>query len=268
MAPCSRRRILSWLSSLRLGVFGSSWISPLCFPVCRYAYMATYTALPHVSGWSFVLGNTSWLGFGHYLIFLFAPCGCRRTYCGPHCGSESARVLVSLIGSSPSGVCTCLAFVPQFEAMSESLTHSIPHSFYVESLYASAVGLLTLSGYVLSVPSAFYLRRSRLSIPFALSPLFADGIRLLRAVALAEGHLPMCRVPSEPLGLAVVPPVSPYTGPGQSPQFAVRPLELRSVFHTFLRDVPQVFLAIILSVSLTYACPSLNIPIGLCSLDT
>ena len=43
----------------------------------------------------------------------------------------------------------------------------------------------------------------------------------------------MCRVPSEPLGLAVAPPISPYTGPGQSPQFAVRPLELRSVFHTF-----------------------------------
>ena len=90
---------------------------------------------------------------------------------------------------------------------------------------------------MLSVPSSFYLRRSRLSIPFALSPLsrgvFADGICLLRAVALAEGHLPMCRIPSEPLGLAVAPPISPYTGPGQSPQFAVRPLELRSVFHTF-----------------------------------
>ena len=116
------------------------------------------------------------------------------------------------------------------------------------------------------MPSAFYLRRSRLSIPFALSPLscgvFTDGIRLLREVALAEGRLPMCRVPSEPLGLAVAPPISPYTGPGQSPQFAVR------CFILFLRVVPQVFMAIILSVSLTYACPSLNIPIGLCSLDT
>ena len=87
------------------------------------------------------------------------------------------------------------------------------------------------------MPSAFYLHRSHLSIPFALSSLsrgvFADGIRLLRAVALAEGRLSMCRVPSEPLGLAVAPPISPYTGPGQSPQFAIRPLELRSVFHTF-----------------------------------
>ena len=66
-----------------------------------------------------------------------------------------------------------------------------------------------------------------------LARVFADGIRLLRAVALAEGRLPMYRVPSEPLGLEVTPPISPYTGPGQSPQFAIRPLELRSVFHTF-----------------------------------
>ena len=57
--------------------------------------------------------------------------------------------------------------------------------------------LLTLSGYVLSVPSAF----SRLLIPFALSPLFADGFRHLRALALAEGRLPMRLVPSEPLGV-------------------------------------------------------------------
>ena len=103
-AAAGAGRILSWLSSLRLRVFGSSWISPLCFPVCRYAYKATCTALPHVSGLSFVLGNISWLGFSRCLIFLFALYGCRRAYCGPHCGSESARVLVSLIGSSPSGV--------------------------------------------------------------------------------------------------------------------------------------------------------------------
>ena len=49
--------------------------------------------------------------------------------------------------------------------------------------------LLTLSCYVLSVPSAFSLHRSRWSIPFALSPLsrrvFADDIRPLRVVALA-----------------------------------------------------------------------------------
>ena len=117
--------------------------------------------------------------------------------------------------------------------------------------------LLTRSGYALSVPSAFYLRRSRLSIPFAMSPLsrnvFAGGIRHLRAVALAEGRLPMRWVPSEPLGLAVAPPISSYTRPGQSPQFCRAPFGAQvGVFILFLRVVPRVFMAILLSVSLAY----------------
>ena len=78
-----------------------------------------------------------------------------------------------------------------------------------------------LSGYVLSVPSAFSLRLSRLSIPFALSPLsllvFANDVHPLRVVVLEEGRLPMSWVQSEPMGLAVAPPISPYTGPRQSP---------------------------------------------------
>ena len=88
--------------------------------------------------------------------------------------------------------------------------------------------LLTLSGYVLWMPSAFSLHRSHLSIPFAISPLsssaFADGIRHLRALAHAEGRLPMRWVPSEPLELAVAAPTSPFTGPGQSPQFCRTPM--------------------------------------------
>ena len=59
----------------------------------------------------------------------------------PPCGCESARVLPSLLGPSPSGVCDFfLAFVPLLEAMSESFTHSFPCSFLVVALYASAVG--------------------------------------------------------------------------------------------------------------------------------
>ena len=88
--------------------------------------------------------------------------------------------------------------------------------------------LLTLSGYVLSVPFAFSLHQSRLSIPFAMSPLsrrlFADGFSPLRAVALAEGRLPMRWVPSEPMGFAVAPPILPYTGRGQSPRFCRTPI--------------------------------------------
>ena len=66
-----------------------------------------------------------------------------------------------------------------------------------------------------------------------LTPRLAGGVRPLRAVALAEGRLPIRWAPSEPMGLAVAPPISPSTGPGQSPHLAVCPLELRSVFHTF-----------------------------------
>ena len=65
--------------------------------------------------------------------------------------------------------------------------------------------LLTLSGYVLSVPSAFSLRRSRWSIPSHCSPfrgVLADGFRHLWVFALAEGHLPMSWFPSEPLGVS------------------------------------------------------------------
>ena len=102
-------------------------------------------------------------------------------------------------------------------------------------MYASAVGL---TGALWLCPERA-LRLLYASVSFVdpvriVAPLvFADGIRLLRAVALAEGRLPMCRVPLEPLGLAVAPPISPYTGPGRSPHFAERPLELRSVFRTF-----------------------------------
>ena len=139
--PCSRRRILSWWSSLWLRVFGSSWISPLFFPDHRYDSRATCTALPPVRRLSFVLGNFSFgLGFGLCLKILLSPCGCRRAYSGPHCGRESARVLSSLIGSSPSGV-RHLSRVCSSETPSESLPHSIPRSFLVESLSAFAVGL-------------------------------------------------------------------------------------------------------------------------------
>ena len=105
LAPCSRRRLLSWWSSLWLRVFGNYGISPLFFPDCRHDSRATCTALPPVRRLSFVLGIFSfWLGLGLCLKIVWAPCGCRRAYCGPHCGRESVRVLASLFGSSPSGV--------------------------------------------------------------------------------------------------------------------------------------------------------------------
>ena len=71
-----------------------------------------------------------------------------------------------------------------------------------------------------------------------------------------------------PWGVTVAPPISPYTGPGWSPQICRVPLELRSVFYVLLCNIPPVFMAIIWSVSLTPACPLCVIPIRGCSLDT
>ena len=62
-----------------------------------------------------------------------------------------------------------------------------------------------------------------------------------------------------PWGVAVAPPISPYTGPAWSPPICRVTLELRSVFPIFLCDIPHVYMAIILSVSLTPACPYLVI---------
>ena len=119
-------------------------------------------------------------------------------------------------------------FVPQFEALLESITIPSLAPSWWSPCPLLRWAFLSLYGYVLSVPSAFSLHRSRLLIPFAISPLsrrvFAASISPLRAVALAEGRLPMRWVPSEPMGFAVAPPLSPYTGPGQSPQFCRTPL--------------------------------------------
>ena len=78
------------------------------------------------------------------------------------------------------GSVTFLAFVPQLEALSESLTHPIPRSFLVVALSASAVGCAD----ALWICPECALRRFSSSVsvdPVALSPLlhraFADGFR-------------------------------------------------------------------------------------------
>ena len=101
-APCSCWRLLFGWSSLRLRVFGGYWIFPLCSHDSRYNSRSTCSALPPVSRLSFVLGEFSfWLGFGLCLTILLAHWGCRRTYCGPHCGSESERILIGVGGPTP-----------------------------------------------------------------------------------------------------------------------------------------------------------------------
>ena len=71
------------------------------------------------------------------------------------------------------GSATYLASVPQFEAPLESLTHSIPHSFLVESLSAYAVGLA----------AALWLCPERALRLFFASVSFVDPIRNVAPLA-------------------------------------------------------------------------------------
>ena len=179
-APCSRWRLLSWWSSLRLRVFGGYWIYPLCFHGRRFASRPTCSAIPPVSRLSLVLGEFPfWLGFGLCLMILLAPWGCRRAYCGPHCGSESARLLASLLGPSPSGV----RHLSRRPCRSRSLIPSLAPSWWCPCPLMRWA-LLTLSGYVLSVPSAFSLRRSRWSIPSHCRP--SRTVSLLTVSVICE----------------------------------------------------------------------------------
>ena len=111
------------------------------------------------------------------------------------------------------GSVTLLVFVPQLEALSESLIPSLASSWWWPCLLLRWA-LLTLSSYVLSVPSAVSLRsipsHCRPSYPMSLLTVSVIGARF----AFAEGRLPLRLVPWGHWGVAVAPPISPYTGPG------------------------------------------------------
>ena len=77
------------------------------------------------------------------------------------------------------GSVTFLAFVPQLEALSESLTHSIPRSFLVVALSASAVGFADALWLCPERALSSFFASVSLIDPVALSPLlhrvFAAG---------------------------------------------------------------------------------------------
>ena len=144
-------------------------------------------------------------GFGLCLAILLAPWGCRRAFCGPHCGRESARVLPSLLGPSPSGVrhlsCVCSSVGGPV-----GVAHSFhPRSFLVVSWSAYAVGFADALWLCPERALRLFLASVSLVDPVVLSPLSrcvsADGFRLWWAFALADGRLPISWVPSEPLGI-------------------------------------------------------------------
>ena len=158
----------------------------MCFHDRRYDSRASCFALPPVSGLSVVLGEFYfWLGFGLCLTILLAPWGCRHAYCGPHCGSEYARVLASLLGPSPSGV-RHLSRVCSSVGGPVGVTHSFHPSLVLGGVFVRLMrwALLTLSGYILSVPSAFSLHRSRWSIPSHCRP--SHAVSLLTVSVICE----------------------------------------------------------------------------------
>ena len=85
--------------------------------------------------------------------------------------------------SFPFGVPSSIAFVPQLEAPSESITHSIPRSFLVVFLSAYAVGLADTLWLCPERALCLFFASVSLVDPVALSPLsrsvFADGFCLL-----------------------------------------------------------------------------------------
>ena len=137
------------------------------------------------------------------------------------------------------GSVTFLALVPLLEALLESLTLSIPHSFLVVALSAPAMGFaVALWLWPERALSRFFFASVSLFNPVALSPLllrvFADGFRHWCTFRLCGGVFSPCVwFHRDPWGVAVAPPISPYTGPGWSPPFCHVALELRSVFPIF-----------------------------------
>ena len=125
LAPCSCWRPLTGWSSLKLRVVGGSWFSPLCSPGRRSASRSTCSAsCQQVVFWacSLLLRVRLWplrpVAAGALAVIL--PAAASRRGFFPLC------LVLPLQGSV-----TFLAFVPQLEALSESLTHSIPRSFLV-----------------------------------------------------------------------------------------------------------------------------------------
>ena len=94
------------------------------------------------------------------------------------------------------GSASFLACVPQFEALSESLPHSIPRSFLVVALSASAVGFADALWLFPDRALRLFFASVSLVDPVALSPLlhrvYADGFRHWCAFHFCGGGVSPC----------------------------------------------------------------------------
>ena len=154
------------------------------------------------------------------------------------------------------GSVTFLAFVPQLEALSESLTHSIPRSFLVVALSTSAVGFADALWLCPERALRHFFASVSLIDPVALSPLlhrvFAGGFRRWYAFSFCRGASPLAFGSVGALGelrrLHLYRLTPDLVG---LHHFAVCHWSSGRCFIY----VPHVCMAIILSVSLTPACP-------------
>ena len=193
----------------------------------RSASRSTCSALPPVSKLSFVLGDFffGW-GFGLCLTILLAPWGWRRAYCGPHCGSESTRVIPSLLGPSPLGVCQ-LSRVCSSVGGPVGVAHSFHPSLLLGGGLVRFCGGLCWCSLAMSwaCPPPFVCvslvgRSHRIVAPLAQCLCWRFP-SLVSVSLLRRGVSPCVRFRQSPCGVAVVPPILPYTGPGWSPSICV-----------------------------------------------
>ena len=102
------------------------------------------------------------------------------------------------------GLSPFLAFVPLLEALSESLTHSIPRSFLVVALSASAVGFADALWLCSERGLCRFFASVSLFDPVALSPLllrvFTDGFRHWCTFRFCGGASPLAFGPIGALG--------------------------------------------------------------------
>ena len=235
-APCSRLCPLSGCSSLRLWVLGG-FLALLCAPLAVGLLPGSPTRLCSLSAVC-LLGLVP------------SPSGVASASDGRffwHPGAAGALAVPSLrlrVSESSSlsawsfpfrGLSLFLAFVPLLEALSESLTHSFPRSFLVVALYASAMGFADALWLCPERALHRFFASVSLLAPSALSPLlhrvFPYGFRHRCTFHFCGGASPLELGPVGTLrGVAVAPPILPYTGPGWSPPFCRVPLVLRSVF--------------------------------------
>ena len=171
------------------------------------------------------------------------------------CEGSTLCLVLPLRGSD-----SYLAFVPQLEAMSESLTHSIPRSFLVVALSASAVGFADALWLCPERALRLFFASVSLIDTVALSPLSrivsADGFRHWWAFRSCGGASPHALGSVGALGdlqwlhlYRLTPDLVSLR------QFAVCHWSSGRCFILLLCDVLHIFMAIILSVSLTSACP-------------